>query len=86
MAGLVSAVFDDAALIAEATSRGGGGAAKAPNAVRLTKALMKRQPEPVAARMAEEARHFGAQLASPEVREAITAFLQKRVPDFSSFS
>jgi enoyl-CoA hydratase/carnithine racemase len=85
-AGLVAAVFDDAALLAEATARAKALAAKAPNAVRLTKALMKRQPEPVAARMAEEARHFGAQLASPEVREAITAFMQKRAPDFSTFS
>lgn len=85
-AGLVAAVFDDAALLAEATSRAKALAAKAPNAVRLTKALMKRQPEPVAERMAEEARHFGAQLTSPEVREAITAFMQKRAPDFSSFS
>jgi enoyl-CoA hydratase/carnithine racemase len=85
-AGLVAAVFDDAALLMEATTRAKALAAKAPNAVRLTKALMKRQPEPVAERMVEEARHFGAQLASPEVREAITAFMQKRAPDFSSFS
>jgi enoyl-CoA hydratase/carnithine racemase len=85
-AGLVAAVFDDAALAAEAMTRARALAAKAPNAVRLTKALMKRQPEPVATRMAEEARHFGMQLASPEVREAITAFMQKRAPDFSSFS
>lgn len=85
-AGLVSAVFDNAALATEAMTRAKALAAKAPSAVRLTKALMKRQPEPVVARMAEEARHFGAQLASPEVREAITAFMQKRAPDFSSFS
>jgi len=85
-AGLVAAVFDDAALLTEAMARAKALAAKAPNAVRLTKALMKRQPEPVAARMAEEARHFGAQLGSPEVREAITAFMQKRAPDFSSVS
>ena len=85
-AGLVSAVFDDAALLAEATTRAKALAAKAPNAVRLTKALMKRQPEAVAARMAQETRHFGAQLTSPEVREAITAFMQKRAPDFSSLS
>jgi enoyl-CoA hydratase/carnithine racemase len=85
-AGLVATVFDDAALPAEAMTRAKALAAKAPNAVRLTKALMKRQPEPVAARIAEEARHFGVQLTSPEVREAITAFMQKRAPDFSKVS
>ena len=85
-AGLVAAVFDDATLLTEATTRAKALAAKAPNAVRMTKELMKRQPEPVDARMAEEARHFGAQLASPEVREAITAFMQKRAPDFSKTS
>lgn len=85
-AGLVAAVFDDATLLTEATTRAKALAAKAPNAVRMTKELMKRQPEPVDARMAEEARYFGAQLASPEVREAITAFMQKRAPDFSKTS
>jgi enoyl-CoA hydratase/carnithine racemase len=84
--GLVAAVYDDAALLAEATKKAQALAAKAPTAVRLTKMLMKRGPEPVAARMAEEGRHFAAQLQSAELREAIMAFMQKRVPDFSKAS
>ena len=37
------------------------------------------------ARMAEEARHFGAMLRAPEAREAMTAFFEKRKPDFRQF-
>jgi enoyl-CoA hydratase/carnithine racemase len=33
--------------------------------------------------MAEEGRHFGAQLKSPEAKEAFAAFREKRAPDFS---
>lgn len=58
-------------------------AAKAPTAVRLAKQLLKRTPESVPERMAEEGRHFAAQLKSAEVKEAIGAFFEKRTPDFS---
>jgi len=58
-------------------------AAKAPAAVRLTKKLMKGDREIIIARMQEEGALFAAQLASPEFREAGTAFMQKRKPDFS---
>jgi len=81
--GLVADVFDDGALAAEAMQRARALAAKAPGAVRLTKMLMKRAPESVAERMAVEGRIFGERLASPELREAITAFMQKRPADFS---
>jgi len=81
--GLVADVFDDGALAAEAMQRARALAAKAPGAVRLTKMLMKRAPESVVERMAVEGRIFGERLASPELREAITAFMQKRPADFS---
>ena len=61
-------------------------AAKAPGAVRATKALMKRGEEPIAERMRAESVHFAAQLQSPELREAIKAFTEKRAPDFSKVS
>lgn len=58
---------------------------RAPTAVRLSKALMKKDPEPVRARMVEEGETFVARLQSPEVAEAIGAFFEKRKPDFSKF-
>ena len=56
-------------------------AAKPPVAVAHTKALM-RDAEAIASRMGEEAVHFASQLRSPEAREAFTAFVEKRPPDF----
>jgi enoyl-CoA hydratase/carnithine racemase len=57
-------------------------AAKAPAALRLTKELMKHPSSTVAGRMAAESAYFREQLQSSEAREAITAFLQKRPPNF----
>ena len=35
--------------------------------------------------MSEEFVHFGKMLLAPEAREAFTAFLEKRKPDFRQF-
>jgi 1,4-dihydroxy-2-naphthoyl-CoA synthase len=49
-----------------------------------TKRLMKLgQVEVVAQRMVQEAQSFGRMLAEPAAREAFTAFMEKRKPDFS---
>ena len=49
-----------------------------------TKRLMKKGLlEPVLERMAEEGASFGRMLQEPAAREAFTAFMQKRKPDFS---
>lgn len=55
-----------------------------PGAVQATKALM-RDPETVAAKMDEEIAIFAQRLQSDEAREAFTAFMEKRAPDFSRF-
>jgi len=57
-------------------------AAKAPNALRLSKALIRSETPGTGARIMEEARQFGAQLQGPEFREAMTAFMTKRPPSF----
>jgi enoyl-CoA hydratase/carnithine racemase len=85
-AGIVTAVVPEAELLEHARSAAAQLAALPPSSVRLTKELMKRAPaQAVAERMAEEHRLFGERLASPEAREAFTAFLEKRKPDFSRF-
>lgn len=40
----------------------------------------------VEAQMAQEGVHFRKLLASPEAKEAFTAFFERRKPDFSKFS
>ncbi|RZJ86946.1 MAG: enoyl-CoA hydratase [Brevundimonas sp.] len=57
-------------------------AARAPNSMRKTKALM-RDAERLWALMQREGEAFGSQMRSPEAMEAFQAFTQKRAPDFS---
>ncbi|HEX7774929.1 MAG TPA: enoyl-CoA hydratase [Parvibaculum sp.] len=85
--GIVAEVFPDNALPGEALARAQALAAKAPNAVKITKALMRgRDRELVAAQLETEAGYFASQLRSSEVKEAISAFFEKRPADFSKVS
>ena len=63
-------------------------AALPPSTVRAVKALMHPQwdRERLEAAIADELTRFVAGLRSAEHREAVSAFLEKRVPDFSTFS
>ena len=80
--GLANAVLPAAELEAHALEVCRRIAQKAPAAVRHTKALL-RDRSGVMERIAQEGEIFTAQLRSPEAREAISAFFEKRAPDFS---
>ncbi len=58
---------------------------KAPDSLRLTKALMRDRPA-LLARMREEGALFAERLKSAEAAEAFAAFIQKRPADFSKLS
>jgi enoyl-CoA hydratase/carnithine racemase len=86
-AGFVTEVVPQGELIETARSAALALAALPPASVRLTKQLMKgRTAEAVAAQLALEGGHFRERLASPEAKEAMSAFFEKRKPDFSRFS
>jgi enoyl-CoA hydratase/carnithine racemase len=84
--GLVNRVVDDAALMDTAREMAQRLAALPPQAVRLTKRLIRHGTSDVAERIQEEIALFTERLASPEAQEAFAAFMQKRKPDFSRFS
>ena len=69
------------------TARGGAEklASKPPAALRETKALLNMNVETIRARIDHEAKVFGERLNSPEVKESIAAFYEKRTPDFTTF-
>jgi enoyl-CoA hydratase/carnithine racemase len=84
--GLVNRVVDDAALMDTAREMARRLAALPPQAVRLTKRLIKHGEPDVAGRIQQEIALFTERLASPEAQEAFAAFMEKRKPDFSRFS
>ena len=85
-AGIVTDVFADAELFERAEKAALALAALPPESIRLTKRLMKlTHGAAVEQRIAEETRIFTERLAAPEAKEAISAFLEKRKPDFSRF-
>lgn len=84
--GLANAVFDNLDYREKARQKACQLAAQPPAAVRLTKRLLKHSyRDTLRQLMAEEGRAFGERLTSPEAREAIQAFLEKRRPDFTQF-
>ncbi|AOR68757.1 enoyl-CoA hydratase [Burkholderia stabilis] len=84
--GIVNRVLPAAELDAFAAKQAAKLAALPASSLRVTKALLKDTGGvATSARMAEEARHFSAMLRAPEAREAMTAFFEKRKPDFRQF-
>ena len=85
-AGFVTEIVPEKELFERARACALAVAALPPAAVRATKALMRsRYIKRVTEAMDEEGRVFTERLASPEAREAMTAFFEKRKPDFSRF-
>lgn len=84
--GLVNAVVAPEALLATAAAAAQQLAEKPAGALRACKALMTRaQQSEVERAMREEVMVISERLESAETKEALSAFLEKRKPDFSRF-
>jgi enoyl-CoA hydratase/carnithine racemase len=85
--GLVNKVLPADQLQAHVTAQAAKLAALPAASVRATKRLMKAEMvAPINAAMKAEMADFGRMLLGPEAREAFSAFVQKRKPDFSQFA
>lgn len=83
--GFVNTIFPANLLMAEVMSIAQRLAEKAPSAVRETKRLVREHGALLEKAIREEGRTFDAQLRTPESKEAIKAFSERRPPDFSNF-
>jgi len=85
-AGIVNEIVTEESLLERAEQACQALAALPPESIRLTKKLLKStHAKVVSERITEEGRLFMERLASPEAKEAMSAFLEKRKPDFSRF-
>ncbi len=84
--GLVNAVVAPEALLPTATAAAQQLAERPATALRACKRLMKRAFQAEVERaLDEEVQIISERLESPETKEALSAFLEKRKPDFSRF-
>jgi enoyl-CoA hydratase/carnithine racemase len=84
--GLVAQVVSPEDLFSTAEQAAARLAELPPESLRLTKRLLKASHAEIVRRtLDEEGRIFRERLASPEAKEALRAFLEKRKPDFSRF-
>jgi enoyl-CoA hydratase/carnithine racemase len=82
--GLVTQVVSDQNLLPVATETARNLAAKPAGALQASKRLLKRSfREQIKAAMKAENEAFSVQVRSEEAKEALTAFLEKRPPDFT---
>ena len=82
--GLVTRVVPDQELLARATETAQKLADKPAGALQACKRLMKRSSrEQIEQAMKVEGEEFASRVRSAEAREAFTAFLEKRPPNFS---
>ncbi len=83
-AGLVTALVPADAVRGHARAKAQKLAAKPPAALAATRALMRGEHGALLAQMELESAAFSRALRSAEAREAFTAFLERRAPDFSA--
>ncbi len=83
-AGLVNAIVPGDALHGHAREKAQKLAAKPPGALAATRALMRGEPGTLHAHMRQEAAAFSQALKGAEAREAFTAFLERRAPNFDA--
>jgi enoyl-CoA hydratase/carnithine racemase len=84
--GLVSRIVSSDDLLGTAEQAATRLAELPPESLRLTKRLLKASHAEIVRRtLEEEGRIFRERLDSPEAKEALRAFLEKRKPDFSRF-
>jgi enoyl-CoA hydratase/carnithine racemase len=82
--GFVTQIVPDQNLLATATETARRLAAKPAGALQASKRLMKRPfREQIKAAMKAENEEFSTQIRSEDAKEALTAFLEKRPPDFT---
>lgn len=82
--GLVTRVVPDEQLLATATETAEQLAAKPPGALQAMKKLLKRSArEAIEPAAHAETKEFAARVRAPEAKEAFTAFIEKRAPDFT---
>jgi enoyl-CoA hydratase/carnithine racemase len=82
--GLVTQVVSDQSLLKVATETARNLAAKPAGALQVSKRLLKRSfREQVKAAIKAENEAFSVRVRSEEAKEALTAFLGKRTPDFT---
>jgi enoyl-CoA hydratase/carnithine racemase len=82
-AGLVNAIHPAVELEGRALAAARRLAMKPPAALAAARALLKGDPTAISERIAREVAVFAERLQSAEAKEAFTAFLEKRQPDFA---
>jgi enoyl-CoA hydratase/carnithine racemase len=83
--GIINGVVEPGDLFAVVRAKAQRLAALPPAALRASKRLMKHGQQAVTERMIDEGAIFIDRLTSPEAGEAMTAFMERRQPDFSRF-
>ena len=84
--GLINEIVSSENVLNHAHDRAATLAQKPPRTIRLAKHLLRfSDMEHIEAAIAREGNHFVDALSSPEAQEALSAFIEKRKPDFSAF-